>query len=113
MKQPCLPGIREHGLSPLSGSLPAGGERVKSVDQKGRCVLALGILFFLLLATARAQLAGELPPGVELHEYTSWANCLFLNASELPVQTVIVPAVGGRIVHFSYNGQNILLENSG
>ena len=64
------------------------------------------------LAAARAQNNNDLPPGVELRTYTGWPNCLFLNASELPVQAVIVPAVGGRIVHFSLNGTNILLENS-
>ena len=53
-----------------------------------------------------------LPAGVELRTYTGWVNSVFLNASEIPVQAVIVPAVGGRIVHFSWNGTNILLENS-
>lgn len=69
--------------------------------------LALG------LAAARGQNSPGLPPGVELHSYTGWPNCLFLNASETPVQAVVVPAVGGRIVHFSLDGTNILLENSG
>jgi hypothetical protein len=70
-------------------------------------------VWFSLVHAAVAQSNAELPPGVELHEYTGWPNCLLLNASELPVQAVVVPAVGGRIVHFSLNGQNILLENSG
>ena len=64
------------------------------------------------LATARGQNNNDLPPGVELRDYTGWANCLFLNASEIPVQAVVVPAVGGRIVHYSLNGTNILLENA-
>ena len=64
------------------------------------------------LAAARGQNNNDLPPGVELRDYTGWVNCLFLNASEIPVQAVVVPAVGGRIVHYSLNGTNILLENS-
>jgi hypothetical protein len=61
----------------------------------------------------QSAIHNALPPGVELRDYTGWVNCLFLNASEKPVQAVIVPAVGGRIVHYSLNGTNILLENSG
>jgi hypothetical protein len=67
---------------------------------------------WLAVASARSQSDTGLPPGVELRNYTGWVNCLFLNASELPVQAVVVPAVGGRIVHYSLNGTNILLENS-
>jgi hypothetical protein len=66
----------------------------------------------LAAASAHSQNNNDLPPGVELRNYTGWVNCLFLNASEIPVQAVVVPAVGGRIVHFSLNGTNILLENS-
>jgi len=66
----------------------------------------------LSVAAARGQNNTGLPAGVELRTYTGWANCVFLNASEIPVQAVVVPAVGGRIVHFSLNGTNILLENS-
>jgi hypothetical protein len=74
----------------------------------GRTVLAL----WLGAAAARGQNNNDLPAGVELRNYTGWVNCLFLNASELPVQAVVAPAVGGRIVHYSLNGSNILLENS-
>jgi hypothetical protein len=53
-----------------------------------------------------------LPAGVETRTYTGWRNCVFLNASEIPAQVVVVPAVGGRVAHFSFNGQNILFENT-
>jgi hypothetical protein len=69
--------------------------------------------FFLVLTAGRAQNLRDLPPGVEVRDYTGWAGCLFLNASEIPVQAVIVPEVGGRIVHYSLTATNILLENSG
>jgi hypothetical protein len=71
---------------------------------------------FLALALCapalRAGDANELPAGVETRSYTGWGNCVFLNASETPVQVVVVPAVGGRVAHFSLNGQNILFENA-
>jgi hypothetical protein len=54
----------------------------------------------------------ELPAGLELREYTGWDQSIFINATETPVQAVIVPAVGGRLVHFSLNGENILFENA-
>ena len=73
----------------------------------------IALLLFFAIRSAPAQVGGELPPGVELHQYTVWPNCLLLNASELAVEAVIVPSVGGRIVHYSLDGQNILLENSG
>lgn len=59
-----------------------------------------------------AEPAVDLPTGVEVHQYTGWGECLFLNASERPVQVVVVPTVGGRVAHFSLNGENILFENS-
>jgi len=59
-----------------------------------------------------AQSASELPAGLEIHSYTGWDKSIFLNATETPVQAVIVPSVGGRIVHFSLQGENILFENS-
>ena len=55
--------------------------------------------------------AVDLPAGVEFRDYTGWPQCIFLNATETPVQAVIVPAVGGRLVHFSLNEENVLYEN--
>ena len=79
---------------------------------RARGMAAAVFALWLGVAAARGQNNPGLPAGVELRTYTGWANCVFLNASELPVQAVIVPAAGGRIVHFSLNGTNILLENS-
>jgi hypothetical protein len=76
------------------------------------CAAIALLALWLGLGAARGQNNNDLPAGVEVRDYTGWANCLFLNASEIPVQAVVVPAVGGRLVHFSLNGTNILLENS-
>jgi hypothetical protein len=72
--------------------------------------LLLALAFFHL--TVHARDTNELPAGVEARTYTGWPNSIYLNASETPVQVVVVPAVGGRIVHYSFNGQNILFENT-
>src|SRR5271155_1106421 len=69
-------------------------------------------LFVIVGLISRAAHAGELPAGLELRDYTGWDQSIFINATETPVQAVIVPAVGGRLVHFSLDGENILFENA-
>src|ERR1700733_1310454 len=72
----------------------------------------LQILSFVMTGfLSSAVSADELPAGVELRNYTGWDQSIFINATEKPVQAVIVPVVGGRVVHFSLNGENILFEN--
>ena len=67
--------------------------------------------FVMAIFLCRAAFAVELPAGVEFRNYTGWLESIYINATETPVQAVIVPAVGGRMVHFSLNGENILYEN--
>lgn len=45
---------------------------------------------------------------VETKTYTGWKDSLFLNAAG--VQAVVVPSIGGRIVHYSVNNENIIYE---
>ncbi|MGZ5566378.1 MAG: hypothetical protein ACXWKG_05120 [Limisphaerales bacterium] len=71
------------------------------------CVL----LVFSFAAFSRAA-EKSLPRGVEAKQYTGWEECVFLNASETPVQAIVVPAIGGRIINFSYDNDNILFENA-
>ena len=63
-------------------------------------------------AGALAQSEDSLPAGIEMRTYTGWDKSVFLNATERAVQAVIAPAVGGRVVHFSLDGENILFENA-
>lgn len=70
------------------------------------------LLVLFSLAAAWAVRADQFPAGVEVRDYTGWFQSIYLNATELAVQAVIVPAVGGRVVHFSLDGENILMENS-
>lgn len=71
--------------------------------------LALILFVFATLLLAQEK---NLPLGVEAKKYTGWEECVFLNASEAPVQVIVIPAVGGRIINFSYDGDNILFENA-
>lgn len=73
-------------------------------------VVALPLVICVSLSHAAG--ADELPAGIELRDYAGWEQSIFINATEKPVQAVIVPAVGGRVVHFSLNGENILFENA-
>jgi hypothetical protein len=41
--------------------------------------------------------------------YGGWTNCMVLRGGDC--KTVVVPGVGGRILHYSINGENILFEN--
>jgi hypothetical protein len=72
----------------------------------------MGIVSLMTQICGAAEPTPELPTGVEVRQYTGWGDCLYLNASERAVQVVIVPVVGGRVAHFSLDGQNILFENS-
>ena len=74
--------------------------------------LAAALLVAFASCPAQAVETNELPAGVETRTYTGWPNSIYLNASETPVQVVIVPSIGGRIVHYSFNGLNILFENT-
>jgi hypothetical protein len=47
--------------------------------------------------------------GVALEEYGGWTNCLVMRGGDC--KAVLVPGVGGRILHYSVNGENILFEN--
>ena len=72
------------------------------------CHAPLRALLCAALAAATGALAqseDSLPAGIEMRTYTGWDKSVFLNATERAVQAVIVPAVGGRVVHFSLDGE--------
>ena len=46
---------------------------------------------------------------VAVETYGGWKECLVLNGGD--VKAVIVPGVGGRIMSFALNGENIIFEN--
>ena len=96
--------------------LLAGGLGVPIIILASGCMINFKhfspVLSFVIIAfRCFAASAQELPAGVEVRNYTGWDKSIFINATEKPVEAVIAPAVGGRVVHFSYNGENILFEN--
>jgi len=67
--------------------------------------------FFLLLGASApaAEKSETLPRGIQLKSYMGWDESVHLNSAGL--QAVIVPAIGGRITHYSVNRENIIFEN--
>src|SRR5260221_9403657 len=77
-----------------------------------KAILFSKIAGFFLLLCASAQAAEKsdtLPRGIQLKSYMGWDGSVHLNSAGL--QAVIVPAIGGRITHYSVNPDNIVFEN--
>ncbi len=51
--------------------------------------------------------------GVRIDRYTGWDGSIFLHGKDPKVMAIIVPAVGGRIVHFGLDENNVLYEHLG
>ena len=75
--------------------------------------LAWNIAAALLLAiTPRAiaeETSGETTRPLEIKTYRGWQESIILNAGR--IRLVATPAVGGRVVFYGFNGENILFEN--
>lgn len=69
------------------------------------------VLFTSLLAAA-AFAASPAPqaPDVVMESYNGWSECLIMRGGDC--RAVVAPAVGGRVMSYSVNGENILLENT-
>jgi hypothetical protein len=74
----------------------------------------LNCLLFALcttVASAQAPAVPEVPqlvPGVRKIMYQGWKDSLVLESPDADVKVVVVPEVGGRIMEFSYDGNNIM-----
>lgn len=70
----------------------------------------LGLAFTLSLVVA-VTAADEKPliSDVTQEAYGLWKNCLVLRGGDC--KAVIVPAVGGRVLSYSINGENIMFDN--
>ena len=73
-------------------------------------ILLCALVAFFPLGRA-ADKSGTLPEGVKVKTYFGWPNCLVLEAADPEVRAIVAPAVGGRIVHYSHKGNNIIFEN--
>ena len=59
------------------------------------------------------QIEGKLvprSPGVFVGFYRGWSNSILLQATNESVDAIIVPEVGGRVLHYGVGGDNILFE---
>jgi hypothetical protein len=67
-----------------------------------------GILLGLSLVTG-GWAADPKSTEVAVEAYGGWTNCFVLRGGDC--KAVVVPGVGGRILHYSINGENIIYEN--
>lgn len=59
------------------------------------------------------QIEGKLvprSPGVFVGFYRGWSNSILLQATNDSADAIIVPDVGGRVLHYGASGENILFE---
>jgi hypothetical protein len=83
--------------------------KVPPVQVRGAARGALGrLLQALALAVAVSLRAAD--SQVQVEEYGGWTNAFVLRGGDC--KAVVVPGVGGRILHYSVNGENIIFENS-
>jgi len=73
----------------------------------GAAILALSA------GVGAAPKPASLPEGISIIRHNGWTNSVVLEAPDPMVRAVVVPAVGGRILHYSLNNENILYEHPG
>ncbi len=71
--------------------------------------LAVVIGWSLLIPVFAEESGSEIIRPLEIKTYRGWQESIILNAGR--IKTVVVPAVGGRIVFYGFNGENMLFEN--
>lgn len=63
----------------------------------------------MLTPVSAEESGSEIIRPLEIKTYRGWQESLILNAGR--IKAVVVPAVGGRIVFYGFNGENMLFEN--
>ncbi len=74
---------------------------------------ALGSLLISPVQGADPAVRARLPEGVRTGSYQGWGRSLYLEARDPDALAVVVPAVGGRIMHYGLHSQNLLFELPG
>jgi len=69
----------------------------------------LGSILGLLTAFGATAADSSVQPGITVEIYGGWTNCFVMRGGDC--KAVLVPGVGGRILHYSINGENIIYEN--
>ncbi len=77
-----------------------------------RRVLQLACLLLPCLVASAADKPAAAPLGVTVQNHRGWEGSLVLNAPEPGALVIVVPAIGGRVVHYSVRGENILWEDT-
>ena len=72
-------------------------------------LLALTLLAVMLCAEDPAKPA----QGVQIQTYKGWPDSYILSSAETGIKAVIVPAVGGRVLHYGPDDANIIFETPG
>lgn len=72
--------------------------------------VVISALFVSSFAHAQPRPWVEMSKGVYSGSYSNWTRSVFLYSAATERQAVIVPNFGGRIVHYSWRGRNLLLD---
>jgi hypothetical protein len=76
-----------------------------------RITTLLPLLAFGLSSTAAIGAGVAKTNDVLMENYGGWPECLVMQGGDC--KAVVVPAVGGRVLSYAINGENILFENPG
>jgi hypothetical protein len=76
-----------------------------------KCVLLACVTFSAIGAPAYAATTPALAAGVKAEAYNGWETTLCLDQPGGSVKVRMIPAVGGRILHYILNGHNVIWEN--
>jgi hypothetical protein len=69
------------------------------------------ILLALIVSCAAVVAADDTAsPAVSRETYAGWTNALTLRGGD--IRLTVVPSAGGRVVHYSLNGENLFYENT-
>lgn len=74
--------------------------------------LLVGFMLVVWSQAFAAAPAIRAPAGVSVQTVNGWDGALVLRAPDVDTMAIVVPAIGGRIVHYSLRGENILWENT-
>jgi len=72
----------------------------------------ISLLLLLGFNGLAADKPARAPLGVTVQNVNGWDGTLVIRSPEADTMAIVVPAIGGRIVHYSLRGENILWENT-
>src|SRR4051812_21138526 len=67
--------------------------------------------FLILCCVCTGALRAEENAGVKFEDYKGWPGSATISAPEQAIKLVVVPAVGGRVLHYGPSDANIIFEN--